>query len=404
MTMTDNLTAGNSSKDGSKDMAENSFYYIRLLCYVIIFIVGVIGNILVCLVVCRQRKMKNVTNYFIFNLAVSDLSVLLICIPFDFGEIVTGEFPYGAVMCRLIYPLQTMATTASVGTLVAISLNRFMAVVYPLRPQLHTRDAKKVIGVIWVFALALVSPYMAVLEMDVSGTECDEDFQEKGLKAGVYTISIFLLQYLVPLSIIGLSYIRIGRDLRPDKRSYSNYALQRDQEKEAHKVMKILTVVVIVFALLMLPNHIFFLWLDFGNGDRHPNATGIMQFCQICVYANSAANPLIYNAVNEQFREGFKTYFRSWIECVLKIKGSNRREDLNVANRQNGAKPTTSCTICSGSSDTSLNGTLHSQKQQLQVNNNATAEVSMNGTTDGKVLIVTESDRVEEHAELLTSV
>ena len=83
-----------------------------------------------------------------------------------------------------------------------------MAVVYPLRPQLQTRDAKKVIGVIWVFALALVSPYMAVLEMDVSGTECDEDFQEKGLKAGVYTISIFLLQYVVPLSIIGLSYIR----------------------------------------------------------------------------------------------------------------------------------------------------------------------------------------------------
>ena len=83
-----------------------------------------------------------------------------------------------------------------------------MAVVYPLRPQLQTRDAKKVIGVIWVFALALVSPYMAVLEMDVSGTKCVEDFQDKGLKAGVYTISIFLLQYVVPLSIIGLSYIR----------------------------------------------------------------------------------------------------------------------------------------------------------------------------------------------------
>ena len=61
---------------------------------------------------------------------------------------------------------------------------------------------------------------------------------------------------------------RIGRDLRPDKRSYSNNALQRDQEKEAHKVMKILTVVVIVFALLMLPNHIFFLWFDFGNGGK----------------------------------------------------------------------------------------------------------------------------------------
>lgn len=121
---TSNNLTGSANNAGDDNTIHDSFYYIRLVCYVIIFIVGVIGNILVCLVVCRERKMKNVTNYFIFNLAVSDLSVLLICIPFDFGEIVTGTFPYGAVMCRLIYPLQTMAATASVGTLVAISLNR----------------------------------------------------------------------------------------------------------------------------------------------------------------------------------------------------------------------------------------------------------------------------------------
>lgn len=84
---------------------------------------------------------------------------------------------------------------------------RFMAVVYPLRPQLTTRDAKKVIGVIWLFALALVSPYVAVLELN-ENSECEETFLDKGLKPGAYTISIFLLQYVVPLSIIGLSYIR----------------------------------------------------------------------------------------------------------------------------------------------------------------------------------------------------
>ena len=114
---------------------EQPLYYTRLACYTIIFIVGVIGNILVCLVVCRERKMKNVTNYFIFNLAISDLSVLLICIPFDVGEIITQTFPYGAVMCKLVYPLQTLATTASVGTLVAISLNRWVFSLNTLFPS-----------------------------------------------------------------------------------------------------------------------------------------------------------------------------------------------------------------------------------------------------------------------------
>lgn len=145
-----------------------------------------------------------------------------------------------------------------------------------------------------------------------------------------------------------------------------------------------------------------FLHLFPSEGD-YPHADGIRQICQICVYANSAANPLIYNAVNEQFREGFKTYFRSWIECVLKIKRSKRRDDLKVTNRRNGAKPIGTCTMC-GSSDTSLDGTLYSQKQQLQVNNNGGAQISMNGTTDTKDSIESEADKVEEHKELLTSV
>lgn len=145
-----------------------------------------------------------------------------------------------------------------------------------------------------------------------------------------------------------------------------------------------------------------FLYLFPSEGD-YPHADGIRQICQICVYANSAANPLIYNAVNEQFREGFKTYFRSWIECVLKIKRSKRRDDLRVTNRRNGAKPIGTCTMC-GSSDTFLDGTLYSQKQQLQVNNNGGTQISMNGTTDTKNSIESESDKVEEHKELLTSV
>ena len=145
-----------------------------------------------------------------------------------------------------------------------------------------------------------------------------------------------------------------------------------------------------------------FLYLFPSEGD-YPHADGIRQICQICVYANSAANPLIYNAVNEQFREGFKTYFRSWIDCVLKIKRSKRRDDLKVTNRRNGAKPIGTCTMC-GSSDTSLDGTLYSQKQQLQVNNNGGAQISVNGTTDTKNSIESESDKVEEHKELLTSV
>lgn len=81
-----------------------------------------------------------------------------------------------------------------------------MAIIYPLRAQPTTRDAKKVIIVVWLLSLALVSPYIAVLRQ--RKRECSETFQERGMNAGAYTLAIFILQYVLPITLIGLSYIR----------------------------------------------------------------------------------------------------------------------------------------------------------------------------------------------------
>lgn len=113
---------------------------------VILCIVGTIGNTLVVLIVYRQNKMRTVTNYLIVNLATSDLFVLLINIPLDL--IVTfhdGKWLYGAGMCKLINPLQTMATTVSVYSLVAISIGRYVYVFSFLlysRYQYNSKRAK----------------------------------------------------------------------------------------------------------------------------------------------------------------------------------------------------------------------------------------------------------------------
>lgn len=136
--------------------------------------------------------------------------------------------------------------------------------------------------------------------------------------------------------------------------------------------------------------------------DKNPHAPSIMALCQICVYANSASNPLIYNAVNEQFREGFKNYFRSWIECVLKIKGSKRRDNIQIAvNRRNGPKPMGSCTMCRSGSETSINGTLCPQTES-QVNNNDRDDITQSASVDTKVTLP--HHRRDECEEFLTTV
>ncbi len=97
----------------------------EIISTLVLCIVGGIGNTLVVLVVCRQSKMRTVTNFLIVNLAASDLFVLFINIPLDLIVKLSGnKWLYGASMCKLIPPLQTMATTVSVWSLVAISIGR----------------------------------------------------------------------------------------------------------------------------------------------------------------------------------------------------------------------------------------------------------------------------------------
>lgn len=87
--------------------------------------VSVLGNILVCLVIHNTASMRNTRNYLIVNLAVADLTVALVCIPFDVAlKAQNDPWPFGAFLCRVIWPAMTLVTQCSAATLAAISLDR----------------------------------------------------------------------------------------------------------------------------------------------------------------------------------------------------------------------------------------------------------------------------------------
>ncbi|XP_069466736.1 neuropeptide FF receptor 1-like [Ambystoma mexicanum] len=77
-----------------------SFYYqhatpvaaMFILAYIFIFLMCMIGNMLVCFIVLKNRQMRTVTNMFILNLAVSDLLVGIFCMPTTLVDnLITGE-------------------------------------------------------------------------------------------------------------------------------------------------------------------------------------------------------------------------------------------------------------------------------------------------------------------------
>ena len=105
-------------------MTQRGFLIFHTTAEIIILVLGIIGNVLVVLVVAKRRKMRTVTNYFILNLACADLTVLISNIPIDLTTRFLKKWIFGKVLCKIIKPLQTMGTIASILTLVAISLSR----------------------------------------------------------------------------------------------------------------------------------------------------------------------------------------------------------------------------------------------------------------------------------------
>lgn len=84
----------------------SSWMWLLICLNCIVFVVGLVGNILVCVAVYRNHTMRTVTNYFIVNLAVADFLVILFCLPPTVVWDVTTTWFFGLVMCKVVLYLQ----------------------------------------------------------------------------------------------------------------------------------------------------------------------------------------------------------------------------------------------------------------------------------------------------------
>lgn len=187
--------------------------------YSLIIVVAVGGNVVVCYIVLANRGMRTVTNFFLLNLAFSDITKALICIPFSFVANLLQYWPFGSVMCPFVFYMQAVSVFLSAFTLVAMSMDRYFAIIYPLRQKMTHKNAIFVIVVIWFFAIAVPLPTLVTSKLVTNESRtCDEVTQcacfcQEVMDAAVkyiYSMAIMLLQYFIPLGVLSFTYGRIG--------------------------------------------------------------------------------------------------------------------------------------------------------------------------------------------------
>lgn len=304
-----------SASAGSK---VDHFLVPQLVSFVVIITITIVGNFLICCVELKRKSHKS-SGFFIINLALSDLAVGFVSIPLDIAEQLTNGWPFFRFMCKVVYPLQTVLMAVSVITLLCMSIERYRAVLTPFKAKPSGKFIVQVIVSVWVLSILLVTPYTLVLRM--KDGNCIEDWPSQG-HVKIYTASVFLLLYLLPLTLITICYTKIGIYLNKEAkkwRSMSKYygksirqvrRLSNVRHMQNIRIIKVFVAAVMVFAICQLSTHVIWIWHDFGSGSKWKYLYDVLPFCHILTYLNSAIDPFIFGSLNAQlFRKTLRSIF-----------------------------------------------------------------------------------------------
>ena len=289
---------------------------LKITIFSIILIIGFLGNTIVVIVVQKQHRMQSFTNWLIINLAVADLAVCLICIPLEIGVDIHGKWIYGKFLCKVYYPIGSAAINCSLFTLVALSCSRYWAIIHPFKRQPSVLLAKVIMLLIWTSSVILTIPFMSVLTYNSEFERCYESWSRDS-DSHIYTISIFILAYILPLLLITIAYAVVVYEIVMKKRSTETL---EDQGKlrDNKRLIKLSLIITVTFAICALPNNVVWLLFEFEYYKHLEYFRDIATSAQSVMFLNSALNPVIYNYFSSNFREAFKDLGKLFVRHLTK--------------------------------------------------------------------------------------
>ncbi|EMP35479.1 Putative G-protein coupled receptor 83 [Chelonia mydas] len=265
--------------------------------YSVIIGISLFGNILVCHVVIKNRRMHSATSLFIVNLAIADIMITLLNTPFTLVRFVSSTWVFGKLMCHISRFVQYCSVHVSALTLAAIALDRHQGL--PWQP-LHWIDTRN--RTIRMVCLPSFPP--------------PADLFWKYLD-----LTTFVLLYVLPLLVISITYTMVAKKLWlrnaiGDVTMEQYFAHQRKKKM----TLKMLMVVVVVFAVCWFPLNCYLLLIS--SKAIHSNNALYFAFHWFAM-SSTCYNPFIYCWLNESFRSELKSLL-----CVCRRKNAAQSHAL----------------------------------------------------------------------------
>lgn len=279
-------------------------------------IAGILGNLLVMLVVFRRQKARRSTDTLLGALAIADFltSVFLIPIP-DVSNI-----PYtwlGGLYCKVIYTSRCMwiSVSASIFTLTAISVERYVAITNPfkLRILFSTARTRLVVIMVWIMAFTLNSFAFFVFFVDRESQSCTLQFPTAN-GAEVLGITSFIIVLVLPMAVMLVTQSLTALSLHRQSLLFKTSDSSTTQPGERHliakrRVIQLIFVINVIFVISWGPNQSAYLAFNLGFLPLSYLYGPLDRALVVLAFFNSCANPIIYTLQYPKFRKAVRHLF-----------------------------------------------------------------------------------------------
>ncbi|XP_052787396.1 QRFP-like peptide receptor isoform X1 [Mya arenaria] len=297
-----------------------------IVLYGFIFLSGLFGNIIVIISIIRFKSLRTLTNYFLLNLTIGDILVIIVCIPLTLGSTIYKKWVYGEVLCKLFPFLQGTAVSVSVLSLLFITGSRYVAIYRPLVSKLvfSKRNVRIMIFFIWCVSFSAMLPLLVVnkvrheIELEIfESIICEEKWNRLDDKF-IFTVFIFIILFVCPFILMTICYIVIGYTLWYSRKCLvDESSCQKNKNqiilRQRRRTVKMLVCILVTFGICWLPYYAVNFWIDANIGDASKTEmmsavyTYMFPLVVLLGLSNSAVNPVFYYILCRGFRRSFNT-------------------------------------------------------------------------------------------------
>ncbi|XP_038055009.1 allatostatin-A receptor-like [Patiria miniata] len=293
---------------------------------------GIIGNLAFLLMLCRVPKMRSLTNFYLANLAISDIAFLVFAVStklYDFciGKVNFSPTTKGVFECLFRQLVVDVSYFASLFVISLVSLEKYYAICKPIRHRVISSWDRtvKLIACSWVVSVLIaisVIPSYSVIEYMCFVWPEEEQYADllsvytwcvaTGHLAASYANALQTVPFFIAFILNTTMYVLIVRRLsqRADQPIGQQEAVPVPDQAihTRNQVAKMLVINGSVFFLLLAPFEIVSIVIS-AYALEYEQELLILQICRLLSYLNSVINPFLFGMVNSRYRDAYKQAF-----------------------------------------------------------------------------------------------